>query len=395
MPKHFENTFVGRESRKTKYTKWSERAVVVGYNSENQSYDIVVTTERLVGANKRTLNKTIRRVKSIFPSDVDTFLPGTAILVGYISDKREHPVILGQGDNVVQTPAKVTLGSTLNVEGATSVELTPPEELFTPLNCTGFLVDTLTGSTTTLTLDCDDLDASGCFKANVEAPINCGCGVFEWSMSGGLAGVTIGDGAAISQVATLNPFGAGDFALKICPPTSNTSVSGSAWKVIAANSTARSSDSCPPPDNVCECTASRTIGECTAGCDDVIFSVVPGACVVGVNNAPGCTADVPCASAVVVCHVNSLAKLACCDGEPLNETPCGPFRCQDFGGVGPSAICLAAQQTGVGTFCDLRTESMINQGCAPCRLLMRDQIVTATDACGRIISLEVNVELVT
>ena len=123
MPKHqFENTVIGRESKKSKYTKWSERAVVVGYNSENQSYDIVITTERLVGDNKRTLNRTIRRVKTTFPPDVGTFLPGEPVLVGYVDDKREHPLILGAGDNVIQTPVKVTLGSTLDVEGDNTLE---------------------------------------------------------------------------------------------------------------------------------------------------------------------------------------------------------------------------------------------------------------------------------
>ena len=147
-----DETLTGREQREDNYRKWAERAVVVGYNSENQSYDIVVTTERLVGANKRTLNKTIRRVKSLLDNSIRTFLPGEAVSVGYISDKREHPVILGLGDNVVQTPVKVTLGPTLDVEGETSIELEDPTFINLPLQ----LFDSVTGSTTTLTLDCDE-----------------------------------------------------------------------------------------------------------------------------------------------------------------------------------------------------------------------------------------------
>jgi len=397
----FDDLFTESDLRGANYTQWSERAIIVGYNGDTQTYDIVISTERLAGVSKRTLNKTIRNVKSTVPGELATFSPGDLVLVGYINDAREHPIIIGGGGTVVQEPAIVTIGSgTSEVEGGgLELEGGPGSPGFIELNCTGFLVDTLTGSTTTVTLDCDDLDANGCFQANIEAPVNCGCGVYEWSMSGGLAGVTNGEGAAISQVATLNTSGPGDFVLKICPPTNNTGVSGDAWKVISARSDARNGDSCPPPDNVCECTATRTIGECTAGCDDIFSNVVPGNCVVGGSpaNGPGCGPDVPCASVAVVCHGNSTLKLACCDGITGNATPCGPFKCQDFGagGGGPSDICIAAKETGIGTFCDLRTESMINQGCAPCRLLMRDQIVTSTDACGRMLSLEVNVELVT
>jgi len=126
-----DETLTGREQREDNYRKWAERAVVVGYNSENQTYDIVVTTERLVGANKRTLNKTIRRVKSLLDNSIRTFLPGEAVSIGYVSDKREHPIILGLGDNVVQTPVKVTLGPTLDIEGEASEQLVDPE--FTPV----------------------------------------------------------------------------------------------------------------------------------------------------------------------------------------------------------------------------------------------------------------------
>jgi len=101
------DTFDGDQNRRDKYKQWSERAVVVGFNAKTQAYDIVVTTERLTGANKRTLNRTIRQVKSLTPNT--EFSPGDSVLIGYEADQREHPIVLGQGDNFVQTPVKVTL----------------------------------------------------------------------------------------------------------------------------------------------------------------------------------------------------------------------------------------------------------------------------------------------
>ena len=52
---NFDDTFIGRENRKSNYRTWSERAVVVGFNAESQTYDIVITTEKTLGNNIRTI----------------------------------------------------------------------------------------------------------------------------------------------------------------------------------------------------------------------------------------------------------------------------------------------------------------------------------------------------
>jgi len=384
MPKHqFSNTFIGRESRKSKYTKWSERAVVVGYNSENQSYDIVITTERLVGANKRTLNKTIRRVKSIFPSDVDTFLPGTAVLVGYISDKREHPVILGQGDNVIQTPSKVTLGPTLNVESPPeNPSPLEPVEL-TPTPCTGFLFDSVTGSTTTLTLDCTTLDIGGCFTTNAIAPSNCGCGAYEYSLSGGLVGSTncdIGQ-APIAVVSTtlLCPDGPGDSVLTICPPKNIPSVPGIAYVKGGVNKGCASAGcgTCIGPPSGAATQNCNTTFRCERfGCDDVFQSTtsILDCCTPTSPSLGLCPSAVLCSGGCGTVLGTCCFEMNNCQGQTFTLDPCT--------GTGPGLFV---------PILDKRTPTMITNGCTPCRFSMDDTVLTATDACGRMFSLEIEI----
>jgi len=378
VPRHFEDTFIGRENRKSKYVQWSERAVVVGYNSENQSYDIVVTTERLAGANKRTLNKTIRRVKSLIKSNVRTFLPGEAISVGYVDDKREHPIILGVGDNVVQTPSKVTLGPTLNVEGETSPELNPdPDTLFNKTFCTDFLLDSLTGATNTVTLGCKTLDIQGCFEVNIIAPSDCLCGVYDWSMSGGGAGFAISDqGASASAVGltvTLAPLGAGGSTLKICPPSN----SGGFSSQLSHYHTARGQDSnnCANFGTVCysinvDCDDNFLS---TNGSDTFFCQCKPGVC------PPAQTGGSQCAT--------TLANFPACQS-PGSETCVGlcdpPFGAAGFFNFGI--------RTRFGILTDCRTPTMISSGCLPCSLAMANAIFTATDACGRQTSIEIDFE---
>jgi len=80
MPSHnFDDTLIGREERESNYRKWSERAVVVGFNAETQSYDVVITTEKTLGNDLRTLNRVIRNVKATLSTDVKTYLPGDSI----------------------------------------------------------------------------------------------------------------------------------------------------------------------------------------------------------------------------------------------------------------------------------------------------------------------------
>ncbi len=120
----FEKAFGGDDDREQTYRKWSERAIIVGFNSSNGTYSIEVTTAKLEGNNKRSLNRVIRQVKSLIAPSVKQFTAGDSVLIGYADDKREHPIILGAGDHIQQKPRKIELGGD-NSEGAPSVIPTP------------------------------------------------------------------------------------------------------------------------------------------------------------------------------------------------------------------------------------------------------------------------------
>ncbi len=129
MAHNFDDTLIGRENRGSNYRTWSERAVVVGYNTETQAYDIVITTEKTLGNNIRTLNRVIRKVRAVTRTSLRTFLPGESIIVGYVDDRREHPIIVGLDDSSGHTCVKVTLGissTTPTIEGPTAPSLVDP-----------------------------------------------------------------------------------------------------------------------------------------------------------------------------------------------------------------------------------------------------------------------------
>jgi len=113
----FQKALSDRKGQKAAYRQWSERAVVVGYDPRTQSYDVIVSSGLAAGEGSRAqLNQTIRKVKSLIPPGKLRFAAGDAVLLGYVgqgltAEAREHPVILGAGDNLVQRPVKVKLGS--------------------------------------------------------------------------------------------------------------------------------------------------------------------------------------------------------------------------------------------------------------------------------------------
>jgi len=421
MPRHFENTFVGRENRKSKYTKWSERAVVVGYNSENQSYDIVITTERLVGANKRTLNKTIRRVKSIFPSDVDIFLPGTAVLVGYISDKREHPVILGQGDNVVQTPSKVTLGPTLNVEGEASEELVDPE--FTP--AVPFIVfDSITGSTESYTLDCDLFAGDSFFLHEVN--VTGGIGTVSFTLSGEpqqceLVTQKISGATGRFRMKPPPTVGVGRTAyLQIIHIISCSESLSSSWLSFLDTFGFCIAGPTPPLIQNCgsggasfvSCCVERFLDVPTApsgrkselayrcrDCDDTLNK--PGPCGLG-GGFQGPDANIPIAQdGILTAQIGacgsrgpSMVRSAPSIPPPPGE---GSIVCLPFAdipvqppfvpGPTPDSLEYLDAHPGVGESCDIRIQTDLDSGtCCPCNMFA-GTIITATDSAGRSFSL--------
>ena len=92
----FFSTFAQKANRTQNYRKWSENATVVRYDSDNDSYDIVITvTQGIVNNQGQKNSRTMHGVRSILPTNVHQFKEGERVLIGYINERRESPVILG------------------------------------------------------------------------------------------------------------------------------------------------------------------------------------------------------------------------------------------------------------------------------------------------------------
>ncbi len=372
---NFDDTLIGRENRESNYRTWSERAVIVGFNAESQTYDIVITTEKTLGNNIRTLNRVIRQVKAIIDPNTDIFLPGESIIVGYVDDRREHPIIVGLGDSSDHNCVKVTLGiiSTVpTIEGTTAPSLADP--VFTPTPCRSgdFLEDSLTGSTITLTLNCSSLDITGCFEAEVEAPSGCGCGVYDWSLSGGGAGFTISDEGALAQAVgittTIAPLNDAGSKIKICPPVN----SGGPAGVLAYYIIARGQD-----PNDCDNVGTVCFGR-QFDCNDDGFGTFGDTffCKCNTNSCPP-----------VISGSNNCANITpICQGTGTFD--CGLPTCVP----GPGDFSPMIDALRIGDYKNCITPTQLSAGCAPCVLSMGNSILTAEDACGKMLSIEVQVE---
>jgi len=355
-----DEALVGREQREDNYRKWSERAVVVGYNSENQSYDIVVTTERLVGANKRTLNKTIRRVKSILDSTVRVFLPGEAITIGYLSDKREHPIILGLGDNVVQTPAKVTLGPTLNVEGG-SPPLSGEDGFVTPLPISiSCELDAIAG--VTCSIDCTVSLPTIIFRASG------GAGFYTWLVATppagcsfrGIGGVgePIPDGVNNSRLVITAPFNAGGAGVAAYEDRIGTGACDSTCPGVGQAAPCNGSDCCNEQGN-----GTFITRDCNG-------DPVAGSCDNGLPVGP-------------ILYIQS---------DDARQTACAAA----FGWFETSDVCQSIRDrdaTG-SLIVDIRSPAQIVGECCPCDLVFSNLIVTVSDDFGSQISQTVTVGIV-
>jgi len=373
-----DEVLVGREQREDNYRKWSERAVVVGYNSENQTYDIVVTTERLVGANKRTLNKTIRRVKSILDSTVRVFLPGEAITIGYLSDKREHPIILGLGDNVVQTPAKVTLGPTLNIEGETSLELTDDDDIgfVTPLPISiSCELDAVVGIT--CSIDCTVTDPTIIFRASG------GAGFYTW-LATPPAGCSF---RGVGGVGEPTPDGVNNSRFVIVGPDNPGGSSDDAFKKRFVLGDCKNQGPGPEPSVVClgevgTCAtgAGPGLGRCCSLFTSDFFKIYD------CNNDPnpsGCgSSGSPVPGAVVIGNINGSRDLLCANLLGWH--------------VPATTACQAIIDGDINTsdIDDIRTPTQKASGCCPCELAFGGLVVTVSDAFGSQISQTVTVGIV-
>ncbi len=374
MSSPFDEAFAGDKGRRTKYTQWSERAVVVGFNRKINAYDIIVTTEKSTGNDKRSLNRTIRQVKSLASTSEVLFSPGDSILVGYVADQREHPIILGQGDNFVQTPLKTTLPNTVigagsSSEGGSEEGLNPSGQNFQNA-CPFKLEDLSTGSTITFSADCPTLDIDGCFTNTLIA--KCACGGVSWSVVGGTDAFP---GFEIS----LEEFGPNDTRLKICPPVNNPSVSGVAYEIKAHVIT---------NEITCSSGSQRTY---TFGCNNKPTSLA------NLNQlGSSCGGIEPsCKGSNAQCGEQEFDPEICCGSAFFRSCPegCFPTPCT-IGGLGPVTSAMAClilrgnRNLGGNNINDTRTQGMIDAGCNPCGFI-HNAIITAEDGCGQMVSVEI------
>lgn len=332
----FSGTLSNDKNQRSRYRRWSEHATVVGYDVDTQTYDIIIATEQLTGADNKVLNRVIRGIKSLLPADTQRFAPGDSIAVGYVGDQREHPVVLGQGiGSTSQKVLKVTLPTENedeevegeeDVGGPTSPPL-PPADIG-PLAMAG---DTV--------MDCAPASEGGVrelvFTASGGAP------PYSWDLTGD--GVLVVSGPS-NNTATASPTGG------------SPSVGGEAYAAC------RHSVTGAPP---IRCATGSGTSVCARwDCDDE-FSVC--------NET--CTSCGACPS------TSDNRDFHCCTGG------CGHANCLDI------AQCIGSNCTGLqnhewanAAVCDTRTGAQIALGCVPCGVQFLNAIITVTDNVGAQVS---------
>ena len=397
----FDDTLIGRESRESAYRTWSERAVIVGFNAETESYDIVITTEKTLGDNIRSLNRTIRSVKAVIDPNTDIFLPGESVIVGYVDDRREHPVIVGLGDSSGHTCIKVTLGvtsTTPTVEGPVAPSISEPEfNIFFPLGITCLDPNVLGESGPaggTCTIDCSVADPEIRFTAQFGQP------PYTWTLPvEGHAGCTFRGVVGIGEP---TPDGVNNSRLVVTRPDSSTLMDDS-YKL------------------------EFDVGWCKR---DFLFNPIrPDPRCIGEGSGPGATC-LASNDRCCVLDVNGtlcITKIFTCEDEPnasncgsgcTNEFPAGrpaeviaiapafffnPDCAYTFGwwvgtewpGVSPNTpnSCPDIENKLVtsNTVTDVRSEATKAAGCCPCKLAYNGLIVTVTDSQNTSISVTVTV----
>lgn len=332
---HLQPTFRLAQHRQANYRQWSERATIVSYDQQTQSYDIVVTAVGPTGNGVANTNRALRKVKSLIPDTAATFSPGDSVLVGYVSEQREHPIILGAGDHVAprsNTPIVSLPSSTLgtDIEG--------PKDNLDPENqpaCPFKIQDPLTGSTSIIEIDCSRLDAN---RNAAEIPqALCGVGNIDWQISGITGATIVGFGVNKSQG-------------KITLPTTNINVGGAATRVA------------------------KWHRQCTNSCNETHWS------------------EFGCNDQLTQSCFNETAGSACLEASP-NCAICHPV-CS--GGGCPVSLPIHDDGAGVhgscdsqgGAVCDKRSQSMKDQGCRPC-LLADGATITGRDSKGNVVVMQI------
>lgn len=341
------------------YNQWSERAIVQNYNSLTDSYEIVISAQNQQGASSGSQTGAIlTNVKATIPASVNQFSPGDSVLVGYVAGQREHPIIIGGGDHTGQVAPVVTLPNVNQPQGASTPALASTPASQTP-TCAMQLIDPNTNSTSSITIDCTQVNPDGSLFFPIPPYVSCGVGDISWTATApGVsvsAGITVSGSGPHNSLLTIKP-----------PPNSGGGVPGVAYsKIVSYFQSAGAGAPCGLGENALQ---SDYLCDDTKGLNQCYNDPPPGLC-------SGVPWD---------CGITPL-----CQGD-------GTFICSNCGHSGTrweeatlgSLIC-ATCQAGDTYSCDRRTGSMIIAGCNPCGVSMKGGLITATDSSGRFVTVTI------
>lgn len=168
------SNFVDNKDRSATYRRWSEKATVVRYSKEDDAYDIIVSTTTVSSSTKKT-ERTMRSIRSIIPTSVHQFQPGESVLIGYVFERRETPVILG-----VRAGAKSSLRNPRNLDVDPN---TFPIEPLCDLRC---FAETASGD---ISFSSGDVAVFECTEdgplgmGSLSFRVECAVGVIDWRWS--------------------------------------------------------------------------------------------------------------------------------------------------------------------------------------------------------------------
>lgn len=210
----FQSVISDNKQRSLTYTRWSEKATIVAFDESSETYDIVISTISY-SADSAAVNKvsrTIRNVKSIIPISVYTFKPGETVLIGYVSERRESPVILG-------------LKSAKSNKTVTVVNIDP----VTP-DLQILIRETLEDVTDNeeIAVTCTDIGVTGTMDLNLEIKNAVGEVTWGWDVTQCTTGTT----PSVNTVTSVNPSGMNDRYVNFHKGTA-TSVLGSTHPCLA------------------------------------------------------------------------------------------------------------------------------------------------------------------
>lgn len=192
---NFSDAITASKARTADYRNWSEKATVVAYDEALDAYDIVVNTIFAGDNGVRSSNRIIRGVRSIIPSDVTQFSAGQNILIGYMQERRESPIILGlhkqkQSDRL--SPPK-TIATTPVVPLAVYLRPNTDTTLWQ-----GFTTPVLRTPATEIPITCSEDGVEGSFSVNLE--VTGAVGPVTWKLTSPYGGIEhcFGPGKAFS-----------------------------------------------------------------------------------------------------------------------------------------------------------------------------------------------------